>query len=386
MSAAGPSQGANSSPLGGRAAATAASVGARKTTPLIELRGASKRFVKSLDLAAKIGNRLGANVREEIVRAVDNVDIAVLPGEVVGLVGESGCGKSTLGRLAAGLLPLSAGERYWRGQPLASLPASDARRQQLKLQMIFQDPYASLNPRMRVIDIVGEAPVAHRLIGAGERRDYVAMMLDRVGLDATLMRRYPHQFSGGQRARIGIARALAVKPEFLVCDESVAALDVSIQAQVLNLFMDLKTALNLTYLFISHDLGVVRYLSDRVVVMYLGRVVETAPTAELFSAPSHPYTKALLAEVGRVEPKKRAYVPIKGEIPSPLDPPSGCHFHPRCPFVMPRCRESAPPLFAVGPGRTSACWLSDIRSQEAEVRSQKSEVRNQLQEPGGRAG
>ncbi|MGE5740166.1 MAG: ABC transporter ATP-binding protein, partial [Betaproteobacteria bacterium] len=327
--------------------------------PLIELRGASKRFVKSLDLAAKIGNRLGAHVREEVVRAVDDVDIAVDPGEVVGLVGESGCGKSTLGRLAAGLLPLSSGERYWHGEPLGKLASAAARRQQLKLQMIFQDPYASLNPRMRVIDIVGEAPVAHGLVGARQRRDYVAMMLHRVGLDATLMRRYPHQFSGGQRARIGIARALAVEPEFLVCDESVAALDVSIQAQVLNLFMDLKKALNLTYLFISHDLGVVRFLSDRVVVMYLGRVVETAPTAELFATPHHPYTKALLAEVGRVEPKKRTYIPIKGEIPSPLDPPPGCHFHPRCPYVMQRCRETAPPLFDVGAGRTSRCWLAE---------------------------
>jgi len=332
---------------------------AAKSTPLIELRGASKRFVKTLDLAAKIGNRLGANVREEVVHAVDNVDIAVHPGEVVGLVGESGCGKSTLGRLAAGLLALSAGERYWRGQRLGGQSPAEARRQQLKLQMIFQDPYASLNPRMRVIDIVGEAPVAHGLIAATKRRDYVAAMLDRVGLDPGLMRRYPHQFSGGQRARIGIARALAVEPEFLVCDESVAALDVSIQAQVLNLFMDLKSALNLTYLFISHDLGVVRYLSDRVVVMYLGRVVETAPTEVLFAAPSHPYTQALLTEVGRVEPVKRTYVPIKGEIPSPLDPPSGCHFHPRCPHVMPRCRESAPPLFDVAPGRRSACWLAE---------------------------
>ena len=333
--------------------------GSAPATPLIELRGASKRFVKSLDLAAKIGNRLGANVHEEIVRAVDHVDIAVMPGEVVGLVGESGCGKSTLGRLAAGLLQLSAGERYWRGRRITSLSAPDARKLQLKLQMIFQDPYASLNPRMRVIDIVGEAPVAHRLISASQRREYVGGLLNRVGLDPTLMRRYPHQFSGGQRARIGIARALAVKPEFLVCDESVAALDVSIQAQVLNLFMDLKTALNLTYLFISHDLGVVRYLSDRVVVMYLGRVVETAPTSALFAEPSHPYTRALLAEVGRVEPRKRTFVPIKGEIPSPLDPPSGCHFHPRCPYVMQRCRESAPPLFDVAPDRRSACWLSE---------------------------
>jgi len=332
---------------------------ASDTPALVELRAASKRFVKSLDLAEKISKRLGANLREEVVRAVDKVDLAVFSGEVVGLVGESGCGKSTLGRLVAGLLPLTEGERRWRGQPLRDMSPAEARHRQLKLQMIFQDPYASLNPRMRVVDIIGEAPVAHGLIAAREQREYVAAMLNRVGMDPTLMRRYPHQFSGGQRARIGIARALAVKPEFLVCDESVAALDVSIQAQVLNLFMQLRQALNLTYLFISHDLGVVRFLSDRVVVMYLGRVVETAPTGELFDAPSHPYTKALLAEVGRVEPKKRTYVPIKGEIPSPLDPPTGCHFHPRCPSVMPRCRESAPPLFPVAPGRESACWLAE---------------------------
>jgi peptide/nickel transport system ATP-binding protein len=172
------------------------------------------------------------------------------------------------------------------------------------------------------------------------------------------MRRYPHQFSGGQRARIGIARALAVQPEFLVCDESVAALDVSIQAQVLNLFTELRSALNLTYLFISHDLGVVRFLADRVVVMYLGRVVESAPADEVFARPNHPYTQALLAEAGKVEPKKRTFVPIKGEIPSPLDPPSGCHFHPRCPYVMDKCRASVPPLLEIAPGRKSACFLN----------------------------
>jgi peptide/nickel transport system ATP-binding protein len=348
MSAAEPPQSANS----------AAAWGDHPAVPLIELRGVSKRFVKPLDIAAKIANGLGAGIREEIVRAVDDVSIAILPGEVVGLVGESGCGKSTLGRLAAGLLAPSAGERFWRGKPITGVAGPQARRQQLKLQMIFQDPYASLDPRMRVIDIVGEAPVAHRLVAAREREDYVAAMLDRVGLDRTLMRRYPHQFSGGQRARIGIARALAVAPEFLVCDESVAALDVSIQAQVLNLFMDLRKTLDLTYLFISHDLGVVRFLSDRVVVMYLGRVVESAATDDLFAAPGHPYTQALLAEAGRVEPRKRTYVPIKGEIPSPLAPPSGCHFHPRCPYAMPQCRERAPPLFAVGAGHVSACWLS----------------------------
>jgi len=314
--------------------------------------------VKSLDVAAKIGNALGANAREEVVHAVDNVDLRIGEGEVVGLVGESGCGKSTLGRLAVGLLEPTHGQRLWRGEPLAGLSASAARRAQLKMQMIFQDPYASLNPRMRVVDIVGEAPVVHRLISAKQKVEYAGLILNKVGLDPTLMRRYPHQFSGGQRARIGIARALAVKPEFIVCDESVAALDVSIQAQVLNLFMDLKSALNLTYLFISHDLGVVQYIADRVVVMYLGRVVESAPAAKLFNQPNHPYTKALLAEIGRVEPKKRTFAPVVGEIPSPLHPPPGCHFHPRCPYAMPICRETAPALIEVSKRHLSACHLN----------------------------
>jgi peptide/nickel transport system ATP-binding protein len=326
---------------------------------LLELKGVSKRFVKSLDFAARVGNLLGAGVREEIVHAVDRVSLRIEPGEVVGLVGESGCGKSTLGRIAVGLLAPTAGERLWRGQRVTDLPAARARESQLRTQMIFQDPYASLNPRMRVVDIVGEAPVAHGIIAPRQKIEYVGLQLNRVGLDPTLMRRFPHQFSGGQRARIGIARALAVRPEFLVCDESVAALDVSIQAQVLNLFMDLRAALDLTYLFISHDLGVVQHLSERVLVMYLGRVVESGPTLDLFSRPAHPYTQALLAEVGKVEPRKRAFVPVRGEIPSPLDPPSGCHFHPRCPHAMPRCRESAPTLAEIAPGRLSACWLTE---------------------------
>jgi peptide/nickel transport system ATP-binding protein len=225
--------------------------------------------------------------------------------------------------------------------------------------MIFQDPFASLNPRMRVIDIVGEAPRVHGLVDRGGAADYVADLLARVGLDPVMMRRYPHQFSGGQRARIGIARALAVKPEFLVCDEAVAALDVSIQAQVLNLFMDLRDEFGLTYLFISHDLGVVRHLSNRVVVMYLGRVVEIAATETLFAAPRHPYTRALLAEVPRIDRTRRTFVPIRGEIPSPLAPPAGCHFHPRCPDAMPRCASVAPALREVAPGRWSACHLDD---------------------------
>ena len=326
--------------------------------PLVELVGISKRFVKSLDIAAKIGNAFGAKAVEEVVHAVDSVDLKIGEGEVVGLVGESGCGKSTLGRLSVGLLEPTHGQRSWRGEPVDKMDAAAARRAQLKMQMIFQDPYASLNPRMRVVDIVGEAPVVHRLISAKQQVEYVGLMLNKVGLDPTLMRRYPHQFSGGQRARIGIARALAVKPEFIVCDESVAALDVSIQAQVLNLFMDLKASLHLTYLFISHDLGVVQYIADRVVVMYLGRVVESGPAAKLFNQPNHPYTKALLAEIGRVEPKKRTFAPVVGEIPSPLDPPSGCHFHPRCPYAMPICREAAPALLEISKRHLSACHLN----------------------------
>jgi peptide/nickel transport system ATP-binding protein len=332
---------------------------------LIELSGVSKRFVKPLDVAARIGNVFGAAIAEEVVHAVDSVDLRIAEGEVVGLVGESGCGKSTLGRLAVGLLDPSQGQRLWRGEPVERMSAISARRAQLKMQMIFQDPYASLNPRMRVVDIVGEAPVVHRLISAKQQVEYVGLMLNKVGLDPTLMRRYPHQFSGGQRARIGIARTLAVKPEFIVCDESVAALDVSIQAQVLNLFLDLKAALNLTYLFISHDLGVVQYIADRVVVMYLGRVVESAPAAKLFNQPNHPYTKALLAEIGRVEPKKRKFAPVVGEIPSPLHPPSGCHFHPRCPYAMPVCSETMPALIEVSTRQWSACHLNTVSKPEA---------------------
>ena len=327
--------------------------------PMLELRDITRRFEKKLDFAGRIAQRLGAPVREEIVHAVDRVNLTVRKGEVVGLVGESGCGKSTLGRMVAGILPPTEGTILRDGRDIKALTGAEARQMKLRTQMFFQDPYASLNPRMRVQDIVGEAPRVHGLLDGAAFDDYVDEQMRRAGLDPGFKRRYPHQFSGGQRQRIGIARALAVKPDFIVCDEAVAALDVSIQAQILNLFMRLRRELDLTYLFISHDLGVVEHLSDRVVIMYLGRVVEEADTETVFRRPNHPYTRSLLDSVPRIENRKRAFSVVKGEIPSPINPPPGCHFHPRCPMAMERCRVEVPKLREVAPGQRSACHLND---------------------------
>lgn len=324
--------------------------------PAVEIAGVSRRFIRPMGLVANAMNYLGAQNRDEVVTAVDNVSLTIPRGSVYGLVGESGCGKSTLGRIAAGLLRPSAGQVNFDG---ARIDAGAPHRQSsglLRVQMVFQNPMASLNPRQKVVDILSEAAVCHGLVKKTERVDFAAGLLAEVGLSSEALFRLPHQFSGGQRQRLGIARALSVSPDFLVCDEPIAALDVSIQAQILNLLSDLRRQRGLTMLFISHDLGVVHYLCDRASVMYLGRLVESAPAAELFARPKHPYTQALLAQIPSMKSGRRRYEQITGEIPSPLAPPSGCHFHPRCLKAMEICRKDSPREVVDGAHRYR-CWL-----------------------------
>lgn len=335
-------------------------------TPIVELKNVSRRFGATPDLLGKALIRLGLSPTPPVVHAMDGVDLTIHRGEVVGLVGESGCGKSTLGRVVAGIIPPSDGEVIRHGRE--GMTRRDQASADLAIQMIFQNPMAALNPRMRIDDIVTEAPKTHGML-EGTRAEHADKYLRMAGFDPEMKFRFPHEFSGGQRQRVNIARALAVRPDFLVCDESVAALDVSIQAQVINLFMDLREKLGLTYLFVSHDLGVVEHISDRVVIMYLGRIVEEAPTEEIFSRPNHPYTQALLSEIPRIELTKRKFKVIDGELPSPIDPPPGCHFHPRCPFAMEKCRTTVPQKREIAPGHFSACHLNDDNIQTADATS-----------------
>jgi len=335
-------------------------------TPIVELKNVSRRFGATPDLLGKALIRLGLSPTPPVVHAMDGVDLTIHRGEVVGLVGESGCGKSTLGRVVAGIIPPSDGEVIRHGRE--GMTRRDQASADLAIQMIFQNPMAALNPRMRIDDIVTEAPKTHGML-EGTRAEHADKYLRMAGFDPEMKFRFPHEFSGGQRQRVNIARALAVRPDFLVCDESVAALDVSIQAQVINLFMDLREKLGLTYLFVSHDLGVVEHISDRVVIMYLGRIVEEAPTEEIFSRPNHPYTQALLSEIPRIELTKRKFKVIDGELPSPIDPPPGCHFHPRCPFAMEKCRTTVPQKREIAPGHFSACHLNDDNIQTANTTS-----------------
>ena len=322
-------------------------------TPLLRVEGLAKYFPV---MKGVFRRQVGA------IKAVDGVSFEVFERETLGLVGESGCGKSTTGRAILKLFPVTQGRVEFKGQDISKLEGHALRNLRRKMQMVFQDPQDSLNPRMTVGSIIGEPLEEHRVAKGREKRERVESLLMAVGLNPRFTNRYPHEFSGGQRQRIGIARALALNPEFIVCDEPIAALDVSIQAQVVNLLEDLQTELGLTYLFISHDLSMIRHIADRVAVMYLGKIVELAPSDELYNEPLHPYTKALLSAVPLHDPEleeKRERIILTGDVPSPANPPTGCRFSTRCPIAIPECSQQEPTLRELRPGRQVACHLAD---------------------------
>jgi oligopeptide/dipeptide ABC transporter ATP-binding protein len=318
--------------------------------PLVEARGLAKSFERRTSLLGSRGLPL---------HAVDGVDLDVHASETVGLVGESGSGKSTLGRMLVRLVDADAGELRFDGVDLLGLAPTPLRKMRREFQIIFQDPFGSLNPRMRVGTAVGEPLVVHKLVRSrSERDERVAELLEQVGLERSAASRYPHEFSGGQRQRIGIARAIACSPRFIVADEPVTALDPPVQAQIVNLLVELQERFGLAYLLIAHDLRLVRHVCDRVAVMYLGKIVEEAPAVELYREPRHPYTRALLASTPSAEPGTPTPPAVTGEMPSPVDPPSGCAFHPRCPVAEPRCKQRVPPLLEFEGGHKVACHVA----------------------------
>ncbi|MBN1890852.1 MAG: ATP-binding cassette domain-containing protein [Thermoflexales bacterium] len=312
------------------------------------------------------------------VKAVDDVSLNVCCNETLGLVGESGCGKTTVGRCIVRAYEPSGGALLYQNErgesvDLATLPKGQLKTYRRQLRMIFQDPYASLNPRMNVLDIVGQPLKIHGIARGKELEDRVAVLLKRVGLQPEYMRRYPHAFSGGQRQRIGIARALALEPRVVICDEPVSALDVSVQAQILNLMQDLQAEFDLTYLFISHDLSVIEYIANRVAVMYVGKLVELAATDALFATPRHPYTEALLSAVPKPDPRLRSKrIILEGDVADPANPPSGCYFHPRCRYVQDRCKTEPPVLREVAPGHSAACHFAQELSLQGVAHAPKS--------------
>ncbi|HIG54388.1 MAG TPA: ABC transporter ATP-binding protein [Candidatus Latescibacteria bacterium] len=332
-------------------------------TPLLTTVGLTKHFTVN---KSRWGKEIGQ------VRAVDGVSLTVHSGETLGVVGESGCGKTTLGRLILRLIEPSAGQINFAGADISNMTGAQMRAMRRKMQIIFQDPYSSLNPRMTVHKIIAQGIVTHRLAKGKAVGERVAQLLEMVGLPANAAHRYPHEFSGGQRQRIGIARALAVEPEFIVADEPVSALDVSVQAQIVNLLQDIQSEMGLTFLFIAHDLSVVRHISDRVAVMYLGRIVELASKEALYNDPSHPYTRALLSAVPVTNPKKRRErIILTGDVPNPADIPSGCPFHPRCAERQAQCETTVPQLTDIGEGRQVACLLRQTAPSSPPVKSRQ---------------